>query len=279
MLSLSQPAVTKLLRALEDETSLALFDRSGRRLVPTHEARRFEAEVELLFVAARRVDRLANDMRNADMGELRVAAMPSLGIAFLPKLLARFSRRSGDTRVSITVASSLEVQDLVQAGQADLGFALPVASLAMPVAAPPLVLRAVLALPPGHVLAARSRIDLADLEGERCILVGRQYRLGDCVEDLFHRQGVRPHCVAETQNASAACTMVEAGLGVAVVNPVTAHEFVGRIVVRPLEPTVEFPVQTLAPPDRPMSQLAGHFLTMLRGELGALGCLAETRTS
>ncbi|MFC7611967.1 helix-turn-helix domain-containing protein [Teichococcus aestuarii] len=34
LLSLSQPAVTKLLRALEEETGLALFDRSRRRLSP-----------------------------------------------------------------------------------------------------------------------------------------------------------------------------------------------------------------------------------------------------
>lgn len=37
MLSLSQPAVTKLLRALEDEPGLSLLDRRHRRLVPTHE--------------------------------------------------------------------------------------------------------------------------------------------------------------------------------------------------------------------------------------------------
>jgi DNA-binding transcriptional LysR family regulator len=116
MLSLSQPAVTKLLRALEEETNLALFDRRSRRLVPTHEARRFVAELDLLFEAAKRVDRLANDMRNSGLGEFRVAAMPSLGADFLPKLLTRFSQAAGSFRVSITVASSLEVEDLVQAG-------------------------------------------------------------------------------------------------------------------------------------------------------------------
>jgi DNA-binding transcriptional LysR family regulator len=267
LLSLTQPAVTKLLRALEDETSLALFDRSRRRLIPTQEARRFEAEVDLLFTAMKRVDRFANDMRSAGLDEFRVAAMPSLGMHFLPRLLARFSSEMQIARVSITVASSLEVQDLVQAGQADLGFALPVALSGMPVAAPALHFPAVLALPIGHALASSATVRITELEGERCVLLGRQFQLGDLIEKLFDSNNVRPRYVAETQNASAACAMVAEGMGVAVVDPISAIPFSQDVVVRPLLPTVDFPVQLLAPPGRPLSQVAARFIDMLRGEL------------
>ncbi|MFC0410099.1 LysR family transcriptional regulator [Roseomonas elaeocarpi] len=267
MLRITQPAVTKLLRALEEDTNLVLFDRSRRRLVPTAEARRFEAEVELLFQAAKRVDRLANDMRSATAGEFRVAAMPSLGMDLLPRLLARLGLEPGGPRVSITVVSSLEVQDLVHSGQVELGFALPLPTNSMPVAAPTLRIPAALVLPPGHRLSAPGTVPLAALEGERCVLLGRQFQLGDVIEDLFDRHGVRPLYVAETQNAAAACAMVAAGMGVAVLDPVSTLPFGGRLVVRPLTPTVEFPVQVLAPPDAPPSKLARHFIAMLQGEL------------
>jgi DNA-binding transcriptional LysR family regulator len=266
VLSVTQPAVTKLLRSLENDINLTLFDRSRRRLVPTQEARRFEVEVDLLFTAAKRIDRFANDMRTGGLDAFRIAAMPSLGMHFLPRLLARFSLDRQISRVSITVASSLEVQDLVQAGQADLGFALPVALSGMPVAAPALHFSAVLALPPGHHLASSAIVSLAKLEGERCVLLGRQFQLGDMVEKLFDSNGVRPLYVAETQNASAACAMVAEGMGVAVVDPITAIPFAADIAIRPLSPTVDFPVQLLAPPGRPLSQLAAHFIDMLRQE-------------
>ncbi|MEJ1976395.1 MAG: LysR family transcriptional regulator [Acetobacteraceae bacterium] len=64
-LSVSQPAVSKLLQALESETRLTLFDRTRRRLLPTLDARRFHVEVERLFRTAAGIDHLANEIRSA----------------------------------------------------------------------------------------------------------------------------------------------------------------------------------------------------------------------
>lgn len=277
MLNLSQPAVTKLLRALEEETRLALFDRSRRRLTPTQEARRFEAEAERFFAAATRMDRIANDMRSAGMGELRVATLPSFGFSFVPGLLARFARQVRQLRVSVTVASSLEVHEMVAGGLADLGFALPLSAAPASAVAEPIRLPGILVLPPGHRLARRRRVTLAELQGEPCISLGRQYRLRDLVDELFERHGVAPVPVAETQNAAAACAMAAEGLGFTVVEAITAAQFAGRVVLRPLEPTVEFPVNVLAPPGRPVAVLAARFLEMLRAEADAQSARAGRR--
>ncbi|TPG53851.1 LysR family transcriptional regulator [Roseomonas nepalensis] len=260
ILSLSQPAVTKLLRALEEETGLSLFDRSRRRLTATHEAHLFEAEVARLFAAAKRVDRLANDMRFAGVGELRVAALPSFGIGFIPALLARFAKTEKGPRVSLTVTSSLEVHDMVQSGQADIGFALPLGAAGALNVAPPFPLPGVLALPPRHRLARKAVVELRDLEREPCVSLGRQYRLRDIVDELFERHGIAPIQVAETQNGAAACEMVAQGLGFTIANPVTAADFGKRLVLRRLRPTVEFPVHVLSPPGRRMSRTATQFL-------------------
>lgn len=266
-LLLTQPAVTKLLRALEEETGLALFDRRRRRLVPTHEARRFEQEVARFFAAARQVDRLASNMRGAGLGELRVAAMPSLGISFVPRLLARFARESRGLRVAMTVASSLEVHELVQAGQVDLGFANPVSGVSAMTAAPPIPLRGVLVLPPRHRLARRRVVELRELAGEPQVSLGRQYRLRDLVDEMFERHGVAPVSVAETQSAAAACEMVAEGLGFTVVDAVTARRYAGRATSVALRPSIEFPVHVLAPPGSPLSVLAAQFLRMVQAEM------------
>lgn len=266
-LLLTQPAVTKLLRALEDETGLGLFDRRRRRLVPTHEARRFEQEVIRLFAAARQVDRLASNMRGAGLGELRVAAMPSLGISFVPRLLARFARQSEGLRVAMTVASSLEVHELVQSGQVDLGFANAISAGSAIEAAPPIPLHGVLVLPPRHRLARRRAVELGELEGEPQVSLGRQYRLRDLVDEMFERHGVAPVLVAETQSAAAACEMVAEGLGFTIVDAVTAQRYAGRATAVALRPRIDFPVQVLAPPERPMSVLAAQFLAMVQSAM------------
>lgn len=79
------------------------------------------------------------------------------------------------------------------------------------------------------------------------------------------------------QNAAAACAMAAEGLGFTVVEAITAAQFTGRVVLRPLEPTVEFPVNVLAPPGRPVAVLAARFLEMLRVEAAAQSARAGRR--
>jgi DNA-binding transcriptional LysR family regulator len=270
ILSLSQPAVTKLLRALEEETGVTLFDRSRRRLTATHEAHLLEAEAARFFAAAKRVDRLANDMRLVGVGELRVAANPSLGNSLVPRLLAQFARQEGGARVSLTVASSLEVHDLVQTSQADLGFALPLGGGAALDAAPPLRLPGVLVLPLGHRLARKRVVELRELEREPYISLGRQYRLRDVVDDLFEQHGIAPTRVAETQNGAAACRMVAEGLGFTVCSAASAMDFMRQAAIRRLRPTTEFPVHVLGPPGRRLSGTASRFLECLQRNAATL---------
>ena len=263
---LSQPAVTKLLRGLEDETGLPLFDRSRRHLQPTPEALKLESDVATLFAAADHLDRTIDDMRGVGSGELRVAAMPLMGLSLIPRLLAKFAREVQPVRISLVVASSREVHDLVQAGNADLGFALPVGRSAL-VAAPPIELPGLVVLPPGHRLTRSKAISLCQLHDEPYISLGRQYRLRDQVDELFTVNGVVPRLVAETQNVAAACAMVAAGLGFAVAEAVTVRAFKGQVIVRRLQPTVTFSVSILGSPGRPLSTAALSFLKLVRSEL------------
>jgi DNA-binding transcriptional LysR family regulator len=263
---LSQPAVTKLLRGLEEETGLPLFDRSRRHLQPTPEAVKLEGAVATLFAAADRLDRTIDDMRGVGSGELRVAAMPMMGLSLIPRLLARFAQEVQPVRISLVVASSREVHDLVQAGNADLGLALPVGRSAL-VAAPPIELPGLVVLPPRHRLARNKSVPLSELHDEPYISLGRQYRLRDQVDELFTVNGVVPRLAAETQNAAAACTMVAAGLGFTISEAVTVRAFKGQVVARSLRPTVMFSVTILGSPGRPLSATALDFLRFVRRDL------------
>lgn len=268
-LSLSQPAVTKLLRALEDDTGLALFDRSRRRLVPTPEAASCEDAIERLFAAADRLDQTIDEMRSVGSGALRVAAMPFFGTSFIPGLLARFARDHDLARVSVSVTTSRDVHNLVEAGEVDLGFALSSDSRSTLVTAPPIALPGLLALPRGHRLASLRAVPLRELEGEPFISLGWQYRLRDLVDELFERHGVAPRLVAETQSAAAACAMAAAGLGFTVADPISIKAVAKDVAVRTLTPTTTFLVTVLAPGGQPLSSTATQFLNIVRQELAS----------
>ena len=68
--------------------------------------------------------------------------------------------------------------------------------------------------------------------------------------------------VVETHSAASICAMVRAGVGVAVVNPLTALDYAGsEIVIRPFSLSVPFTVSLI----RPCIARRRHWLTPLPG--------------
>lgn len=66
--------------------------------------------------------------------------------------------------------------------------------------------------------------------------------------------------VVETHSAASICAMVRAGVGVSVVNPLTALDYAGRdIVIRPFSLSVPFTVSLIRPLHRPVSALVEAF--------------------
>jgi len=84
LLFLTQPSVSRLLADLEAELGFALFARIGRSLTPTPEADALYEEVRRSFVGLQEISRVADDIRQYRSGSLKIAAMPALGLQFLP---------------------------------------------------------------------------------------------------------------------------------------------------------------------------------------------------
>ncbi|MGP1664572.1 MAG: LysR family transcriptional regulator, partial [Rhodanobacter sp.] len=76
-LGLSQPAVSRLLAQFEADLGFKLFHRSKGRLVPTSQALLLFEEVDLALQGIERISVLAGDIRQTNVGQLRVVAPPS----------------------------------------------------------------------------------------------------------------------------------------------------------------------------------------------------------
>jgi DNA-binding transcriptional LysR family regulator len=267
ILRVSQPAITKLVQALESETGLRLFDRARRRLLPTREALRLQTEVDRLFLTMNRIEHVANEIRSLGTGELHVAALPSLGLRFLPEALTEFRRRRPGVNVALTVTSSQNVVEMVQAGQVDLGFALPVVHSSAVVAEPLAHLPGVAVLPPDHRLAGRVLLAPEDLRDDPFVLLGREDRTRNMIDELFLRRGVVLQSMVQTHLSAAACEFVAAGAGVSIVDPVTAWFFRDRLAVRPMAPAIYFELFVITAISRPGSAMVDEFVAAVRRRL------------
>jgi DNA-binding transcriptional LysR family regulator len=271
LLGVSQPAVSRLIGRLERGLNLTLFDRSKGRLAPTAEAQILHDQIERTFVSVEKIREVAADIGAAQAGHLHVAALPAIGLGFLPAVIAEFHHAHPQVTITAEVNISARVEESVAAQHVDLGvgeFPFRRTGLDSEVfcRAPEYLI-----VPEGHRLAAHSFAKATDLEGEPFISLTRDQVGRHVVDRVFERAGVTRRLVADTQVNATVCELVRNGLGLAIVDPFTAADYAGRgIVALPFRPRIEFRLGVLYPRHRPLSRVARAFLSILRRRRNAL---------
>lgn len=264
----SQPNVSRLVSQLEKSTGLQLFARVGGRLVPTDDGTAFFHEVQRVFVGMQSLAASANSIRHFGAGRLRIAGIPTLALGFLPRVIKRFKSRYPDVTFSIHTGSSPTVEQWTASQFCDLGIAMHGHDMSGCDAELLYEVDGVCILPPGHKLAARKVIRPADLKEEEFITLTQETVTRRFLDKVFADAKIRPKATLDTPYGSIICSLVAQGLGVSIVNPLVARDFVHTgLAIRPFKPSVPFSSDILFPRHRPRSSLARTFVQTMREQL------------
>ena len=130
-----------------------------------------------------------------------------------------------------------------------------------------LTLDEVAVLPAGHALARKTVLEVADFAEEKFVSLSADDPYRRLIDARFADAGVARTLRVETHSAAAVCAMVEHGLGIAIVNPVTALAATSeRLVLRRLAFSIPFSVTALLPMYRPPLPEVAPMLQALRAE-------------
>ncbi|MEE7441799.1 transcriptional regulator [Methylobacterium oryzae] len=279
----SQPQVSRLIAQLEVITGLPLFDRSGSRVVPSLDGTRFHAEVERAFVGLTSLESAAARIRAFGAERLRVAAMPRLAGGLLARAVVRFRASHPDVIVAIHSGDDETVNHWLATGSCDAALTMLYGD-APEARAEHVETRACVAvLPRDHALAARESLAPVDFQGVPFVAASLGSALRDRTEAVFEAAGIGLTITAEAGLGASICTLVSAGLGVSVMNPLAAHEEakVSPIAIRPFAPALPVHFALLFPPDHARGRLMRAFgacaRTVLLEELAQLPDAASGR--
>ncbi len=270
LLHSSQPTLSRELARLEQVLQIKLFDRVRGRLRPTVRAQALLQEVQQSYVGLDRIAATAGALRHFEQGRLSIACLPALAHALLPEATRLFMAAQDQASVALAplesplLEASLTEQrhdlGLIEQRQAPAGTRLQTLFEADEVAV----------LPAGHALLARRRLRLQDFAQQRFVSLapGDPYRAE--LDRLFLQAAVPRTLALEAGSAVAVCALVQQGLGVAVVNPITAMAMAGpQLRLRPLSVRVPFHVGLVTPELRPPSPLRDAFVAALRAAASA----------
>jgi DNA-binding transcriptional LysR family regulator len=267
MLSISQPAVSRLISCLEQDMGFPLFRRRRGRLQPTPEAQFLLGEVERAIANLDHVAQIVEDIRNRRSGHLRIACLPGFATSLLPRVIAQFLTQRPGTTISFQPRSSQRVQEWIMAQQYDVGFG------EIPPEHPAIEhesvhVRCVCVLPEDHPLTAKPVITMADLDDVPLVSLNRDHTHTRKLREVFDRAGARFNMRVETHQFAPACIMVAGGVGAAIVSPIDAAEYAERgVAIRPFEPTIGFGLGILYPAYRPRSLILSEFVELFQASL------------
>lgn len=242
----SQPTVSRELARLEQVLGYALFERVNGRMRPTARALALLEEVEASFVGLERISAHAVALASYSHGRLSVACLPALAQALVPEALARFADAAPEASVSLAPLESPQLEATLTAQRHDLGLT----ETAAPEACEhqPLVrTQEVVVLPPGHALAQRGVLAPADFAGLPFVSLSPADPYRQRIDAVFEAAGVQRRMAVESASAASVCALVRAGLGVALVNPLTALAMGDGLVLRPFAVPIAFEVHLVWP--------------------------------
>ncbi|CAM3271644.1 LysR family transcriptional regulator [Filibacter tadaridae] len=114
----SQPAVTSQIRQLEKHYGVALFDRTGGKLMLTEAGSTLYPYAKEIIDYYKRSEEAVNGIANQDAATLNIGASLTIGDYLLPSILGKFQREHENVKLNITIGNtpntlaSLENRDI-----------------------------------------------------------------------------------------------------------------------------------------------------------------------
>ena len=267
----AQSSVSALIKALEDDLGLPLFERRGKRVALTGAGRRLLAYARTMLALADEAKAdVAKEARS--QGAVSVRLPESLEARLAPAVLTGFRKKHPDVAVRFLPCAADSLEDDLRKGLVDLALLYADAFTApnlevetvgyeriTPVAAP------------NHPLAGKNRVSNADLAGETLLLPTSECACAAMVLNILAEDGLAPGSMLAFNSPAALTACAEAGLGAAVVpRRVVASALAdGALAVLPWERgEPEIPVRMARHADKWISPVLWDFMDMVRNAAG-----------
>jgi DNA-binding transcriptional LysR family regulator len=261
----SQPTLTRELLRLEATVGFQLFERRRQRLHPTARALKLYHAIEEAYSGLDKINASLLRMRSAYGEILQVSTLPTFAQSLLPEAVARLHSEAPGLTIEIDNGDPRN-QSPISGFNFDLGLIEGEYDDPTTEVIPLGRFRQVCLIPAGHPLASgEGPLNLQDFEDHAFVSLGPKDPYRMILDRMFDEAGVTRRLPVTMQSANAVCEMVRSGLGVSILNPLTALGYLGdRVVLRGFAQAPGFVVSALHPADRPWVDSAGRLAGHLR---------------
>ncbi len=226
-LSLSQPAISFQIQAVEKQYGQTLLNRTGPKVQPTEAGKIFYGYAKQIIRLNQALSESIDELQGIVRGRLVLGASTIPGEYIVPKIIGKFVKRFPDVEPELEISDTAEILEKIKEQDIDIGF----------VGAPPepnhlevekfVTDTLILIMPPNHPLAAKERASIQDVIKQP--FIAREVGSGTrkTIENALQKQNIAPAQINEIMDlgsSQAVLAGVEAGLGVSIISQYAAEK-------------------------------------------------------
>lgn len=218
-LNMSQPPLSMLIRKLEDELNVTLFERYKKRLLVTETGNLLYERAKGLLSSTENILKEITEHNEGIKGIVRIGTSTSANITIIPRLMEEIKKRSLDITLDIREGKYTDILREIRSNEMDLGLVRnayqPEELEIVHLMKEPLLL----ALPVGHHLLKKKNIELYDLRDENFLMqrTTQGQNISDFIMEACHSSGFSPKIIYWGTTSLPILLMVKKGAGVSFV--------------------------------------------------------------
>lgn len=268
-LFITQPTISKMIKNLEEELGVALFDRSRKQVTLTDAGQVILEQAKLINRAFNNLEMELDNLLGLKKGHIRIGLPPIFDASLILKIMGKFHEKyPGITFQIVEDGSKKKIEDDVCKNLLDVGvIVLPTKDdifehFSFLEEDLNLILHA------SHPLADRKEVHLAELENESFILLNKDFVLTDLIISACNTVGFFPRTISECSQRSFIEEMVASKLGISLLPESICHQLASNVKsIKVVNPSISWKLAIIWGKNQYLSYAANEWLQFTKKQL------------
>lgn len=218
-LHLSQPALSKSIRLLEEELNTVLIARTNKSFELTDTGEALLRKAVFLLQQFNDIYKTIEDVRLSNQGEIKIGIPNILGFLCYFELICEFQKKYPGIKIAVSGEGTKDINAALRAERLDLGLGMLSENVPIPKDLQVIPLThdyGVMAVNTSKSYSELDSISIKDVKDENFVLVNEQYLLYDDIMQLCMQAGFTPNVTAKSSQWDFLLKMVESNFGVSI---------------------------------------------------------------
>lgn len=270
-LFITQPTISKMIKNLETELGVELFDRSRKKIVLTDAGRILLEQAKLVDQAFHNLETELDNLLALKKGHIRIGLPPVFDAHFFLKITGDFHKLYPFITFQFLEDGSKKIEEDVENNDLDIGvIVLPTKNEVFDHFSF-MEEDLMLVLPRSHRLANKTEIHLSELAAESFILFNKDFVLNDRIVSSCNLAGFHPHVISESSQWSFIEEMVASELGISLLPESICRHLNDHVrAVKVVSPSINWNLAIIWRKNQYLSYAAKEWLQFMKAQFSKL---------